>query len=261
MTNPTILPQHPKLKTPPVTGVSFEMTFTAARSAAEALPILGDRLNEIFPRAAQRWVHRLDEVDPKPEPTLPEIQVSKVEPPADQPQFKLYDREDGNALLFGTSFFKVVYIEDYSGWIEFSALLKNLLSAHKEAADVTGYSSFKLMYANRVPWEEGREEEVLQKWALPSTPPLPELESIVIRQQSLTVQFPDGFQDILVSAPGLEEASDELVIQFDIIHSIAFDVPQIADPESILEWTDGAHERIYQTFHNILTPEFLEVIS
>lgn len=259
MTNTTPFPEHPSLRDPTLVSVVFEMEFEGDHEVDRIARGLQQELNAEFPRLAQRLGQRIEtKVDPE-HPESPEISVTLAPPPPNEAHFKLFSDEHGREVRVGPAFFQFLNTNGYPGWTEFSALLARVLKLHHEMAAVSGYKALKLVYANRMPWVQGAENQVFQPWLLPKTPEVPDAQEIVGNQQTLTIRLPDGYQEISVTFPGVDEGQpDERTMQFDIDHYLLFTDVQSAVVDDLIQWTDLAHERIYQTFRCALVPEFLE---
>ncbi|SMB93206.1 TIGR04255 family protein [Deinococcus hopiensis] len=262
MTNQIPLPEHPKLKDPTVKTVAFEMTFVSKQSAEQVVSEIQRALSAEYPKMAQRWGHKVEASFDPEDPSTPQFTASIATPPPNEPQFKFYSDQHQREVQVGEAFLQFLLAGEYPGWSAFLVYLKKILSLHHQAAETIGYTSFKLIYVNRIDWFPGAEEKILEAWTLPVPPPLSDSVQVDSRQQRIVIQFPDGDQEITITAPGVDdEEPSRPVIQLDIDHHIDFDKPERALPDNLLAWLEIAHERIHQTFRCALRPDFLEAIS
>lgn len=258
MTNNPPFLGHPKLKDPTVTMVIFEMAFEAAQPIGQVVAQMYKGFKGDYPKLAQRWGHKVEVTQDPQNPGAPHFTASVAPIPPHEPQFKLHG-DTPYEIHLGEAFLQFVFRGDYVGWKDFLMRLEYVLRSHHEIASIDSYTAFKLLYANRISWSQGIEDKVFEPWVLPSRPPLPDLIEVDSRQQRVVIQLPDGEQQIIVTAPGIDDHQPETpIIQLDIDHHIEFDPPQQAAIEDLLAWLEIAHERIYQTFKCALTEEFLE---
>lgn len=262
MTSETTFHGHPRMSHPTLIGVAFEMHFSAELSVQDVYTELGRKLAAEFPRASRRMSAGKVEVTVEQRANEePAYSVKPIGLADEEAHFRFYNPESGCSFFVGPKIIAMKEEVSYEGWAKFSSILKFAIEAHHETVKTQTYARLKLVYSNRMPWVEGGEHAILRDWIIPNQPEIPGSLGIVGSQQVLTIQFPDGSQEITVSMPSYEEEdinSENPIIQFDIDHYAEFVDPQTASIRNLEIWLEIAHERIYQTYISALAPEFLE---
>ncbi|WP_027480548.1 TIGR04255 family protein [Deinococcus pimensis] len=257
MTEPAI---HPRLREDTLSEVSFTLHYEGTATSEQVYSVLGQRqeITDRFTKGQRRNYQRLNvtvrsgqDVDVQNE----EIPLEERNP--HEPEFRFLTDAEDRIFWFSPRATGYVINGAYPGWSEVLAELRMLLHPLHEAAGIERYTYFNLTFRNRIPWVEGGEAHVVREWLLPVMPPIPGVLAAIGTQKENTYRFPEGDHTLSLAYPVQDEDDSPAFISLDLQHILDPVSPIEAPIDDLLVWLEIAHERIYQTFCNALTEEFL----
>ena len=147
---------------------------------------------------------------------------------------------------------------NYDGFDSFFAILKNIIAKHNEVANPTTYRRLALRYVNHLPLEDTPEyvfswlAQVPQTWG----------ERVTIQNlQQLVLRIGEDIQNVTIAYPQINLNTGKNIMILDIDHHLDFILPVLSNASQVYDWLEKAHNQVYETFKNVLKPEYLEEIK